>query len=253
MSGLVGVVIVVLIGIIAPLLLNGPATKINTLDIYASPSSHHLLGTDSLGRDVLARVLVATRLSLEVGALAALVAFVLGVALGVVIVGSGGRARSVLLRTIDTGIAIPGLLLALLIATIIGVGVKSVVLGIGIAGSFGFARITSTLALSVAGREYVQAARTMGIRGWRLVVRYLLPNMAEPMIIFLGVAVGSSIPYAVVHAVYAQVNAEMEMNALRLGQPKFLNPYEAKRVDRIDRVWEVWSAEAQGKIPPAAH
>jgi oligopeptide/dipeptide ABC transporter ATP-binding protein len=192
-SGLVGVVIVVLIGIVAPLLLSGPATQINTLDIYASPSSHHLLGTDSLGRDVLARVLVATRLSLEVGALAALVAFVLGVALGVVIVGSGGRARSVLLRAIDTGIAIPGLLLALLIATIIGVGVESVVLGIGIAGSFGFARITSTLSLSVAGREYVQAARTMGIRGWRLVVRYLLPNMAEPMIIFLGVAVGSSI------------------------------------------------------------
>jgi peptide/nickel transport system permease protein len=195
-SGIIGTVIVlaiVVLAIIAPTIWDARANVINTNIIFAHPSARHLLGTDALGRDLLARLLVATRQSLLVGVLCAAVAVVLGVTIGALIVVSGGRARPILLRLVDSGIAIPGLLLALLIAAIVGVGVKSVVLGIGIAGAFGFARITSTLAMSVASRDYMMAARTLGIRGWRLTVRYLLPNMAEPMIIFLGVAVGSSI------------------------------------------------------------
>jgi oligopeptide/dipeptide ABC transporter ATP-binding protein len=195
-SGLLGtavVLVLVVVAIIGPTIWDVKANIINTSIIFAHPSSRHLLGTDALGRDLLSRLLVATRQSLIVGVLCAAVAVVLGVTVGAIIVVSGGRARPILLRLVDSGIAIPGLLLALLIAAIVGVGVKSVVLGIGIAGAFGFARITSTLAMSVASRDYMTAARTLGIRGWRLTLRYLLPNMAEPMIIFLGVAVGSSI------------------------------------------------------------
>src|SRR5262249_16948186 len=122
------------------------------------PSWAHPLGTDGLGRDIFARVVVATRLSLGIALAAGGMACVLGMTLGAVAALSRGLARSAQLRFIDSMISFPSLLKAIVLGVIVGVGTGSVILGIGIATSFGFARTTSTLVLSVAGRDYLQAA-----------------------------------------------------------------------------------------------
>jgi oligopeptide/dipeptide ABC transporter ATP-binding protein len=195
-SAVIGLSILAVVAFFAafgPTLFGHAATNQDFSQLREPPGWPHLLGTDDVGRDILARILYATRLTLGIALAASGVAFVVGVTLGSVAAVLRTRSRSVVLRAVDTMISFPSILKALLIGTIIGVGTDSVILGIGIAGSFGFARTTSTLALSVGGREYVNAARVVGARGHRLVFRHLLPNIAEPLIVFLGVSVAFSI------------------------------------------------------------
>jgi oligopeptide/dipeptide ABC transporter ATP-binding protein len=156
-------------------------------------SSEHLLGTDRLGRDILLRLLVATRLSLLLALAAVALALVIGIPLGASMALLPGAARSLGMRSIDTMIAFPALIVALYIGTMVGPGALGAVLGIGIAISFGFARIVSTLALSVGGQDYIQAARVLGVRGPRLLIRYVLPNIADVLIIGTSVSLGNAI------------------------------------------------------------
>jgi peptide/nickel transport system permease protein len=195
-SGVFAIVVLSLLAfcvILGPPLFTHAATTSDFTQSLARPSWHHLLGTDSLGRDIMAQVIVASRLSLEIGVAAAGLAFAVGVFLGSVTTVLAPRWRSVVLRFIDLMLSFPGLLIAITIGVVVGLGAKSVILGIGIAGSFGFARTTSTLALGVGGREYLHAARVVGVRRGRILLRYVLPNIAEPLLLFLGIAVGFSI------------------------------------------------------------
>jgi oligopeptide/dipeptide ABC transporter ATP-binding protein len=154
---------------------------------------HHLLGTDQLGRDILARLLVATRLSIGLALASTALAMGFGVALGSSTALAGPKLRLLLLRVIDTLMSFPVLLTAIFATTIIGGGAKGAVLGVGIAISFNIARISSSLAISIGSRDYVDAARVLGVRGPRLMLRYVLPNIAEPLIVGASVAIGASI------------------------------------------------------------
>jgi oligopeptide/dipeptide ABC transporter ATP-binding protein len=192
-SGVVALVFLAVLAFFAafgPALFGDAANTLRFSEARQGVSWSHPLGTDNLGRDVLARIIVATRLSLGIALAAAAISFVVGVFLGASVTILPPRLRTTMLRFIDAMISFPGLLKAIVIGVIVGVGSGSVILGIGIAGCFGFARTTSTLALSVGGREYINAARVMGVRGRRLLFRYLLPNIAESLILFLGIAIG---------------------------------------------------------------
>src|SRR5262249_3999333 len=151
-----------------PLLFGDEATTLDFTQTRQGPSWDHLLGTDAVGRDILARILYGTRLSLGIGLGAAAPAFGLGTVMRAGATLLPGRGRSAFLRFIDTMISFPGLLKAIVIGVIVGIGAQSVILGIGVAGSFGFARTTSTLSLSIGGREYINAARVVGVKGRRL-------------------------------------------------------------------------------------
>jgi oligopeptide/dipeptide ABC transporter ATP-binding protein len=124
---------------------------------------------------------------------AAGIALGVGVLLGGLTAIAGRWARPVLLRAIDTLLSFPAILTAIFVGTILGIGVSSAIVGVGVALSFSFARITSTLALSIGGREYVNAARVLGVRGPRLLVRYVLPNIAEPLLIATSVSISVAI------------------------------------------------------------
>jgi oligopeptide/dipeptide ABC transporter ATP-binding protein len=198
MSAPSGVFALVVLSILAFAAAFGPAIygdEAETQDfssVNLKPSWDHWLGTDGLGRDIFARIVVATRLSLEVALAAAGMAALLGITLGAVAALSRGRTRPALLRFIDSMISFPGLLKAIVVGVIVGVGTGSVILGIGIASSFGFARTTSTLALSVGGRDYINAARVVGVKPRRLLTRYVLPNIAEPLIVFFGISIAAA-------------------------------------------------------------
>src|SRR5579875_12718 len=183
--------LLLVIAVLAPVLLGHTANQFDFRAISAPPSLAHPLGTDRLGRDLLARLLVATRLSIGMGLLAEALAYLIGVPVGALTALVGPRWRPIPMRVIDTMIAFPGLLVTIYLITILGprLGLVGLAVGLAVPEAFRAARIVSTLALSIAGRDYLAAARVVGV-GWpRLVLRYLIPNMAETMVTSFSVGV----------------------------------------------------------------
>jgi len=191
----VSVGIVVAVMIIAPLLLTKNATELHVFRANQGPSSHDWLGTDSLGRDILYRLVVATRLSVGLAFIAAGLSAAIGFALGGGAILLPRQLRPVVLRFIDMMLAFPALLVAIFVGAIIGPGSKGATLGVGIAGSFYIARVASTLAISVSNREYVAAARVLGVRRVALLVRYILANTADALVIVVTATISSSIVF----------------------------------------------------------
>ncbi|RSS56744.1 dipeptide/oligopeptide/nickel ABC transporter permease/ATP-binding protein [Streptomyces sp. WAC01280] len=182
-----GLGLIALLGIAAPFLWEEEATALSGA-ARAPASAEHWLGTDALGRDVLARTLVATRLTLEMSLAATAIASVAGILLGTVVWVSGRRVRELGLRLIDVMICYPALLLAMVIATVLGTGPTASILAIGLGGAPAFARLTANMAASVAQRDFVTQARLMGVPPSRLLARHLLPNISGPLLILLSVA-----------------------------------------------------------------
>ncbi|MEU5030616.1 dipeptide/oligopeptide/nickel ABC transporter permease/ATP-binding protein [Streptomyces milbemycinicus] len=181
MLGLVLLGIIALIAVLAPVLFTDRADALGPR--FARPSSGHWLGTDAAGHDMLLRSLVATRLTLLMTAGATAIAVALGVLLGTGVWLMRPRAREICLRMIDAMVAFPGLLLALVVAAVLGAGGPSAVIAIGLSGIPYFARLTANLAAKVSQQEYVQTARLLGVSHTRIASRHLLPNMAEPLLV----------------------------------------------------------------------
>jgi oligopeptide/dipeptide ABC transporter ATP-binding protein len=185
-SALVGLVIVsiVLLDILlAPWLFGHGAETQDVEHTLQQPSFAHPLGTNELGQDILDRTLVAARLTVGIALGAASISVFMGALLGAGAAVAPPWLRTGIRRMIDTMVAFPALILVIFISIISGRGALGAMLGVGIAGSFGFARLTSTLALSVAGRDFVSAARTVGVGRVRLMTTHVLPNLAEPLLI----------------------------------------------------------------------
>ncbi|MEV0094452.1 dipeptide/oligopeptide/nickel ABC transporter permease/ATP-binding protein [Streptomyces sp. NPDC050738] len=184
---------VVLLAVLAPLLWGDRASVVDTDAIQQAPSHAHLLGTDSLGRDIFYRVLVATRLSLLLAVTATLIGVTLGIVLGAAPSVLPRRAGRLVTSLVNIAVAFPGLLLALFFAVIFGVGTTGAVLAIGLAMAPAFARLAQTLAAGVAGKDFVAAARVAGVGRMRLLVRHILPNIGEPLAVNAAIGAGSAL------------------------------------------------------------
>ena len=143
----------------------------------------YLLGTDFLGRDVLSRIIYGARVSLVVGLFAVLGAGSIGVVVGAVAGYYGKWVDEVLMRVVDMGLAVPGLLLALVIVMLLGAGLWNVVLVLSSTGWLGFARVTRGVTLSVKERDFILAARSYGAADSRIITRHLIPNLIAPIIV----------------------------------------------------------------------
>jgi oligopeptide/dipeptide ABC transporter ATP-binding protein len=190
-----GIVVLAIIGvaIFGPGMFQERADAPDFLHVREGPSWDHPLGTDPLGRDIFAQLMVATRLSLGLALGAAGIALVLGVTIGSAAALVRPRFRPIPLRVIDTMLSFPALLTAIFVTVIIGRGGAGAMIGAGIAFSFSLARVSSTLALAVGGRDYISAARVLGVPTPRLFLRYVLPGIAEPLIVATSVIVTASI------------------------------------------------------------
>lgn len=178
--GLALFAVVIVIAVVAPIFF---AEAANELGPRKAPSAEHWLGTDTAGHDILLRSLVATRLTILMTAGATAIAVVAGVLLGTGVWLMPGRPRELCLRTIDSMVAFPGLLLALVVAAILGAGGTSAVIAIGVSGIPYFARLTANLAAKVSQQEYITTARLLGVKNQKIVLRHMLPNMAEPLLV----------------------------------------------------------------------
>jgi peptide/nickel transport system permease protein len=166
----------------------GAAAETTTLDSHLGASAQHWFGTDALGRDVFARTMVATKLTMLMSFGAAAIASVAGIAIGSLIWISGPRVRETGLRIIDILISYPSVILALVVAAILGPAPLTAVLAIGLATAPAFARLTANLVQNVATRDFIVTARLLGVSPLRLLRRHLLPNVAEPLLVLISVA-----------------------------------------------------------------
>jgi oligopeptide/dipeptide ABC transporter ATP-binding protein len=184
---------VLIMAVLAPILWTDDATKIDTSAIGQGSSSAHWVGTDALGRDLFFRVLVATRLSIGLALLATLIAVGAGLILGTLPALVGRRLGRLVTALVNIAVAFPGLLLALFFAVIFGIGAKGAVLAIGFAGAPAFARLAQTLVAGVSERDYIAAARVAGVGRFRIVLRHVLPNIAEPLVVNATIGAGGAL------------------------------------------------------------
>ena len=157
------------------------------------PSPEHVMGTDNLGRDILSRVVFGTRISLQMGFIAIAIAATVGTAMGLVAGAYGGIVDNVLMRFVDALMAVPGILLALTVAAVLGTGLSTAMIAVGIAWIPSFARIVRSLVLQVKEMPYIEAARSLGNSDSRLIWRHVLPNALTPVLVLSSLGVGSAI------------------------------------------------------------
>ncbi|TYP90415.1 dipeptide/oligopeptide/nickel ABC transporter permease/ATP-binding protein [Blastococcus xanthinilyticus] len=185
--------LVLLLAVFAPLLWSDRAETFDTGSVLQGASADHWVGTDNLGRDLFYRVLVATRLSIGLALMATSIAVVIGLVLGTAPLLLGRRAGRLVTAGVNIAVAFPGLLLALFFAVVFGVGMTGAVLAIGFAGAPAFARLTHTLAAGIAERDFVAAARIAGVGRTRLLLRHVLPNIGEPLVVNATIGAGGAL------------------------------------------------------------
>lgn len=186
-------VLVIALSVLAPLVWGDGAAVVDTDAIGQGASAAHPFGTDALGRDIFLRTLVATRLSVGLAVLATVIGVGAGVVLGALPAVLPRWAGRLLTSVIDIAVAFPGLLLALFFAVIFGVGTNGAVLAIAFAMAPAFARLVQTLSASVAGRDFIAAARVSGVGRIRLLARHVLPNIGEPLVVNATIGAGSAL------------------------------------------------------------
>lgn len=185
--------LLVTMAIIGPIVWGDEANTIDTLIRNQSPSSDHFLGTDNLGRDILARVTVATGTSMKYAIVATLIGVLAGLVLGSAPWLLGRRLGGIAVATINIAISFPYLLIALFVSIVFGAGILGATLAVGIAFSPWFARLTHTLISGVRSKEFIASAMISGVSRPRILVKHLLPNIGEPLIINATIAAGSSL------------------------------------------------------------
>ena len=169
---------------------------VNDVDVPQAlrpPSGAHWLGTDELGRDVLSRVLIAVQASMKVAVISVTFAAVLGVTLGVLAGYRGGWLDTVVMRMVDVMFAFPVLLLALSIVAVLGPGLTTTILAIGIVYIPIFARVARASTLSVRVEPYVAMSRTMGTGSGYILARHIVPNITGPLIVQLSLSLAFAI------------------------------------------------------------
>lgn len=193
---IVGAVIVIIMlfvaafaGVIAPHGYN----DMNWFYVLQPPSREFLLGTDSLGRCLLSRIIFGTRVALSVGVSSVLVSAVIGTILGLIAGYFEGAVGAIIMRFTDAMMAIPTLILALMIAHVVRTGVAGVVFAVAISLFPGYIRLINGQVLSLKQNDYVVAARLMGSKKIRTIIKHVLPNCLSPLIVQMTMMMGVSI------------------------------------------------------------
>lgn len=196
MVGLVIVVLLVLIALTCDLWMSYEDDVIaqTISQRLQKPSAAHPLGTDNFGRDLLARLLYATRYSLSVGFVAVVIALFLGLIFGA-LAGYyvGTPLDNIIMRALDILHAIPSLLLGIVLVTAIGASTVTLMIAVGVAAVPNLARTVRAAVLSTRNEEYIESARAIGVPEWKIILKHILPNCLSPIIVQFTLRIGSSI------------------------------------------------------------
>jgi peptide/nickel transport system permease protein len=192
LAGLVIVLATVFVAIFAPLIAPySPSSQAFTR--LQGPSWDHLMGTDELGRDTFSRIVYGSRVSLQVGIIAVVIALAVGGLLGIIGGFFGRRVDSVLMRLVDIMFAFPGLVLAIVIAGLLGPSRRNAMIAIGVIFAPAFARVVRGTVLAVMSEPYIESGRVAGSSDSRLIRLHVLPNIFAPLIVMVTVYLSSAI------------------------------------------------------------
>lgn len=192
-SGGIIVILLFLISFFAYYLAPYDPTKQDLMNILAEPSSAHLFGTDELGRDVLSRMIYGARISLKVGFVSVGIATTIGIFIGSISGYYGGSVDNVLMRFVDVVLCFPTFFLILTIIAILEPSIYNIMIVIGITGWTGVARLVRAEFLSLKEREFVLAAKALGVSDFRIIFRHILPNAMAPVLVSATLSVASAI------------------------------------------------------------
>ena len=200
MAGLIWIIFMVLVALSADLWVPqtlGSPTAIDSATMTANsrlpPSMEHPFGTDTLGRDVLCRVVYGARISLAVGLLATAISTVIGLVMGALAAYYGGIWDTIIMRLADIFLAFPYTLFVIAMLAVIGPGIQNVFIAIGILGWPSIARVFRSAILSVKENDYVDAARAMGASDARIIARHIFPNSVASIIVYATMNIGGAI------------------------------------------------------------
>jgi peptide/nickel transport system permease protein len=195
-SSIVGSIIILLflfIAVIGPFLCTYDPLKIDLKSRYQNPSIKHLLGTDSLGRDTLTRLVYGARISLLISVTSTFVGSFIGMVLGVLAGYYGGIIDSFISRFIDILMAFPGLLLAIAVVAILGPGLINTMAAVAVFSIPSIARLVRSIVLTIRESEYIQACRVPGASGFRIMTTHIIPNTMGQIIVNVTLSLGTSI------------------------------------------------------------
>ena len=193
MIGLTMMMILVLAAIFADVLAPYDPIEQNLLIRLQGPSAEHFFGTDELGRDIFSRILYGARISLTVGLIAVSISCVIGCALGAMAGYYGGILDTVIMRTSDVLMAIPGILLNISIVAALGTGLQNVMIAIGISSVPAYCRIMRASILSLKEQEFVDASRVAGAKDLHIITSHIIPNCLAPLIVQATLKIGGAI------------------------------------------------------------
>jgi peptide/nickel transport system permease protein len=229
MIGLVVIVVLVLTAIFAPLIAPYGISERDSGHFREGPSSRHWFGTDTIGLDVFSRVVYGARVSLKIGLAATSIALLIGLFLGAVAGFFGRLLDTLIMRLTDIFLAIPYIVLAVAVASLLGRSENTVIVVLGFTGWLGICRIVRSSFLSLKQLEYVEAATALGYSKWRVMFRHILPNALQPIIVYGTIAIGTVIL------------SEAALSFLGVG-PTFPTP-----------AWGLMVADAKGVLAVAPH
>ena len=184
----------IVIAVFAPLIAPyNPVTGVDVSQRFEGPSGAHWFGTDSLGRDVLSRVIYGSRISLTAGVVTVLISLVVGLLFGGIAGYAGGAADDIMMRFSEMVQAFPPLILAMVIAAALGPNITNSVIAMAVIWWPNYARLTRSIVLSVKENDYVTASRVIGASRFRILTREILPNSIGSMIVMCTLDLGNAI------------------------------------------------------------
>ena len=202
-AGLIGLIVIVLAAVFAPVLAPQNPYDLATLDVMDSrlepgqPSTDgklvFVLGSDEQGRDMLSAILYGVRISIMVGVVSTVIALAIGLALGLVAGYAGGRIEALIMRLADMQLAFPPILIALILLALTGQGVGKIIIALVAVQWAYYARTARSAALVERRKEYIEAAAGLGLSPLRIILRHLLPNCMPPLIVVAALQVASAI------------------------------------------------------------
>lgn len=201
-TGIIGLVIISLVclmAIFAPFIAPYDPNKIDTTSMLKPPfwleggNLSHILGTDNLGRDILSRIIYGSRISIVVGLLSVVVGGLIGVAFGLIAGYYGGILDSLIMRLVDSFLAIPTTLFCIVFLAVLDPGIFTLIFVIGVTNWVMYASLVRSETLSIREREYVKAARTIGVSDFKIITRHILPNVFSSVIVISTLSVAGTI------------------------------------------------------------
>jgi peptide/nickel transport system permease protein len=185
--------VLVLVGVFAPLVAPDDPIQTNPTTVLEQPSPAHVLGTDNVGRDQFSRVIYGTRISLGVAVIAVTIALCGGVSMGLAAGYVGGLTDQILSRLIDAMLAFPGVLLAIAVTSALGPSLRNAMIAVGIIQIPVYFRLARGQVLQAREHEYVTAAAVIGATRVRILLRHIVPNIANPLIVAASISSSTSI------------------------------------------------------------